>query len=122
MSDKHKWLADLPPAAPPGEWERWDYGKDLRGWSLTCGPMFHADVSATARGLTAFLNMQPIAHGQDLEALKRLAELEIVARVRRMLPVYRIIHARVRASEDARGTVAITVKAEVPAGPHSRPR
>ena len=86
------------PEPKPGVWQRWDYGKDRRGWSLDCGGMFHADVGPGTKGYVVTLNLHPIGRGDDPEALKRLAERHIVERVRFMLPAYRVIHERVMAA------------------------
>jgi hypothetical protein len=45
------------------------------------------------------LNLHPIGRGDDPEALKLLAERQIVDRVRHMLPAYRAVQARVEEAE-----------------------
>ena len=92
-TDRKKWLPDYP-EPQPGEWVRYDYGKDRRGWYLDCGPMFHADVDLNAGEYTLTLNMHPLAKNSDPEVLKRTAEGHIIARVRKMLPAYRVIYGR----------------------------
>lgn len=62
--------------------------------------MFHADVYANAGQYSLTLNMHPIAKAADPETLMRTAERHIIARVRKMLPAYRVIFARARASAD----------------------
>lgn len=98
VENTQKWLKDWP-KSKLGEWERWEYGKDRRGWTLDCGGMFHADVGPGPKGYVVTLNLHPIGRGDDPEALKRLAERQIVERVRHMLPAYRIVHARVVAAQ-----------------------
>ena len=96
-SDRSRWLPDYPDP-PPGEWVRYDYGKSSRGWTLDCGPMFHADIGMGQNGYLLTLNLHPISQGWDVEELKRIAERHIVARVRKMIPAYRAIHGRARAA------------------------
>lgn len=93
--DHSSWLPDYPEPAP-GQWVPYDYGKDIRGWHLTCGPMFHADIGTGQSGYLLTLNLHPLCQGPDVEELKRIAERHIVARVRKMIPAYRVIYGRVR--------------------------
>ena len=80
---------------PPGEWTAYSYGKDIRGWHLDCGGMFHADIGPGSNGYVVTLNMHPLGGGWDVDELKRVAERAIVQRIRHMLPAYKTIHARV---------------------------
>src|SRR5579864_348237 len=89
-----KWLPDYP-EPEPGQWVRYDYGMSSRGWHLDCGPMFHADIGQGREGYLLTLNLHPISQGGDVEELKRIAERHIVARVRKMLPAYKVIRGRV---------------------------
>ena len=91
------------PKPPPGEWVAYSHGRDLRGWHLDCGGMFHADSGPGARGYLVTLNMHPLTDGHDIEALKRVAEQAIVDRMRHMLPTYKVIHARVNKLGDDDG-------------------
>jgi hypothetical protein len=81
----------------------------VRGWHLTCGASFHADICRSGYGYSLVLNMHPICHGDDIEELKRTAERHIAARVRKMLPAHKAIYRRVRAVDEAKGTVPVTV-------------
>jgi len=98
--DRSKWLPKYP-EPKDGEWISYDYGMNSRGWYLDCGPMFHADVRAMGGEYALSLNMHPIARNGDLEAIKRTAERHIIARVRKMLPAYRVIFVRARAAAAA---------------------
>jgi hypothetical protein len=93
--DRKNWLPDYPDPSP-GQWVRYDYGVNSRGWHLDCGPMFHADIGQGRDGYLLTLNLHPISQGGDVEELKRIAERHIVARVRKMLPAYKVIYGRVR--------------------------
>ncbi len=78
----------------PGEWVAYSYGKDIRGWHLYCGGMFHADIGPGPKGYLVTLNMHPSGDRRDADELKHLAERAIVDRIRHMLPAYKVIHVR----------------------------
>jgi len=76
-----------------GEWQKWTYGTDIRGWTLECG-RFTADVRQVGGGAYFLtLNRHPMMNTPVLEEALDYAEREIVARVERVLPAYRIIGA-----------------------------
>lgn len=93
--DRAKWLPHYP-EPEPGEWISYDCGKDNKGWHLTVGGLFHADVFRAAHSWSVTLNMHVIAQGDDVEELKRIAERHIVARVQKIGPAYRAIRGRLR--------------------------
>jgi hypothetical protein len=99
-----KWLPNQP-EPPPGHWVPYDYGPTIRGWHLTCGGMFHADVGPGQDGYLLTLNMHPITTSWDIDELKRTAERHIVARVRKMLLAYKAIYARTRVVDQISATV-----------------
>jgi hypothetical protein len=86
------------PSPPPkqGVWKHWTYGKDIQRWALRCGPMFYADIRRIGEfgNYYAMLNSDSMANDPSPKLLQQRIEVEIVRRVRLMLPVYRIIHAR----------------------------
>lgn len=84
----------------PGQWKAWTYGNSINGWTLECGAIFAADVRQVGGGrFYASINRQPLTNTETVEEAQRIAEQEIVTRVRAMLPAYREIYARAIASD-----------------------
>lgn len=88
----------LPSMEKPGEWHAWDTA-GIKGWTLKCLPVFKAEIRYVKHRRVYMLDLNDVAMGEhkDLAPLQVRAEREMIARVRGMLPAYRVIHARAAA-------------------------
>lgn len=89
----------------PGVWKAWECAGVL-GWTLKCLPVFQAEIRYEAYPKAYFLCINDVAMGQskELEPLQDRAEREMIARVRGMLPAYRVIHERIMKRQGTPGT------------------
>ena len=89
--------SQIPPPKPPvlGAWEAYDYGIDYHGWVLKCGPLFHGHIHLAGGNYYSQLNGRAMPERKSLAEAQDAIERAIIARVREMLPAYRIIYGRV---------------------------
>lgn len=85
----------LPDREPLGEWVAWDTA-GVKGWTLKCLPVFKAEIRYVPHRKVYMLEINGVAMGEskNLEAVQDRAEREMIARVRKMLGAYKVIHAR----------------------------
>lgn len=90
------WGDVKPPKPPPlGAWEVISYGRDYHAWILRCGPMFWGHITQAKGEYFSTLNGQATGVSDKLERAQDAVERAIIARVREMLPAYRVIYGRV---------------------------
>lgn len=90
------WSHIPPPKPPPlGEWEAFDCGMDYHGWLLRCGSLFVGHIRLAGGEYYVSFNGKALGPRKSLNEAKDMVERLIIARVREMLPGYRIIYARV---------------------------
>jgi hypothetical protein len=91
------WLKTAEP--PPGAWVAWELTDgSLKGWSLKVWPVFDVQIRYERYdpGYHLSINGAPLGKWPKLDDAKAGAENEIVRRIGAMLPVYKIVHARVK--------------------------
>ena len=90
------WNTPSPPK-PPGEWDSYSAGLDYKGWTLSCGDLFHIHITSSGGQFYTSFNHGTLPVRGKLNAAREAAEREIVRRIRAMLPAYRAIFERVEA-------------------------
>ncbi|HZQ40182.1 MAG TPA: hypothetical protein VFA87_05300 [Rhizomicrobium sp.] len=90
------WNGYPPPKPPPlGEWETYDCGSDYHGWTLKCGTLFYGQIHLAGGSYFVQLNGRALDSAKSLDEAKDAVERAIIARVRAMLPAYRVVYGRV---------------------------
>ena len=90
------WNQIPPPKPPPlGEWEAFSYGRDYHAWTLRCGGMFWAHIHLGGGIYYPQLNGSALDLAKSIDDAKDAVERAIIARVREMLPAYRVVYGRV---------------------------